>query len=166
VIRVPTVAAGCACAYDLWTTDGGRHWHPTRAIAGGLVGRGRSLYWLVAGAQEIRQVTPWPPVDAPRSRTVAAIDSGTVVALSLVPAGVAALIKDPSGRAPSVLVVRSTGEPQWQALPAPPGVLIAQSLRSSGRTLIVDGTVFRDGTTARVRWISTGGPDGWEPLPS
>jgi hypothetical protein len=45
-------------------------------------------------------------------------------------------------------------------------VLIAQSLRSSGRTLIVDGTVFRDGTTARVRWISTGGPDGWEPLPS
>ena len=48
---------------------------------------------------------------------------------------------------------------------APPGMLIAQSLRSSGGSLIVDGTVFDAGQTARVRWSSAANAD-WERLPS
>jgi putative pyrroloquinoline-quinone binding quinoprotein len=167
IIRVATIAPGCACAYDLWTTDGGRRWHVTRAIAGGLVGRGGSLYWLGAGGAQIRQVAPWPPTgpSAIRSRTVAAVDVGKIVALALVPGGVAGLVKGPSGGAASIVVARSGRQNEWHELPDPPGMLIAQSLRSSGDALIVDGTVFDGGGTERVRW-STGDPETWERLRS
>jgi hypothetical protein len=166
VIRVAAVTAGCACAYDLWTTDGGRHWKATRAIAGGLIGRGGSLYWLAAGGLEIRQVSPWPPVDQIRSRTIAAVDSGKFVELTLVPGGIAGLVKGPSGRAASIVVARAGRQNEWHELPQPPGVLITESLRSSGPTLIVDGTVFSDGATARVRWTSADDVEGWQELPS
>jgi len=167
IIRVATIASGCACAYDLWTTDGGRRWHVTRAIAGGLVGRGGSLYWLGAGGAQIRQVTPWPPTGPSplRSQTVAAVDVGKIVSLALVPGGVAGLVKGPSGGAASIVVARSGRQNEWHELPDPPGMLIAQSLRSSGDALIVDGTVFDGGGTERVRW-STGDPEAWERLRS
>jgi hypothetical protein len=44
-------------------------------------------------------------------------------------------------------------------------MLIAQSLRSSRGSLIVDGTVFDAGQTERVRW-SSGADADWERLPS
>ena len=164
VIRVAGVPRGCTCAHNLWTTDGGRHWTPTRAFAGGLIGRGRSLYWLAEGGLEIRQVTPWPPARGVRSRPVAAIEEGTFVSLALVPGGVAGLAKGP--KATTVVIARAGRDPEVRELPKPPGMLIAQTLRSSGQTLIVDGTVFRDGTVSRVRWVSSGPDDGWQPLPS
>jgi hypothetical protein len=43
-------------------------------------------------------------------------------------------------------------------------MLIAQSLRSFGGSLIVQGTVFDRGRTERVRWSSAGDED-WERLP-
>jgi outer membrane protein assembly factor BamB len=165
IIRVASVASGCVCAYDLWTTDGGRKWHPTRAIAGGLVGRGGSLYWLGAAGAQIRRVTPWPPTGPIRSQTVAAVDAGRIVSLALVPGGVAGLVKDPSGRLASIVVSRPGRQNEWHELPEPPGMLIAQSLRSAGAALIVEGTVFDGGGTERVRW-STGDPEVWERLPS
>jgi outer membrane protein assembly factor BamB len=166
VIRVATVAPGCACAYNLWTTDGGKHWQPTRAFAGGLIGRGRALYWLSSGGTEIRQVTPWPPLRQVRSRTVASVESGSFVSLALVPGGVAGLVKQPTGEVGSIVVARAGQPVEVHKLPQPPGLLIDQSLRASGRTLIVDGTVFSDGETARVRWTSDGDVDGWEAVPS
>ena len=165
IIRVATVAPGCVCAYNLWTTDGGRHWKRTRAIAGGLLGRGESLYWLKTGGAEIQQVTPWPPKDQVRSRTVVAVDTGRIVSATLVPGGVAGLVKGSSGHAASIVVSRPGKQNEWRELPPPPGVLIAQSLRSSGGSLIVDGTVFDAGQTARVRWSSAANAD-WERLPS
>jgi hypothetical protein len=164
LIRVAAVTAGCACAYDLWTVDGGRHWNATRAIAGGVIGRGGLLYWLGSGAVEIRQVSPWPPAGPIRSRTIAAVDTGKFVALALVPGGVAGLVKDPSGRAASIVEVRAGRQNEWHELPRPPGMLITQSLRSSGFTLIVDGTVFSDGATTRVRWTSADDVE-WQVLP-
>ncbi len=163
VIRVASVASGCACAYDVWTTDGGRRWHATRAIAGGLVGRGSSLYWLALGGTEIQQVAPWPPVGSIHSHAVATVDSGTIVDLVLVPGGVAALVKNPSTGATSILVVRGT-ETESVKLPAPPGALIAQSLRSAGDDLVVDGTVFSGGVTQQVRWTSRPDAAGWQPV--
>jgi hypothetical protein len=44
-------------------------------------------------------------------------------------------------------------------------MLIAQSLRNSGGSLIIDGTVFDAGQTERVRWSSAGAA-AWERLPS
>jgi hypothetical protein len=161
VIRVATVAAGCACAYDLWTSDGGRQWTATRAIAGGLTGRGTSLYWVAAGGTSIQQVSPWPPSAAGlRSRTIDTVD-GTVVSLTLVPGGVAALVRNSSTGAVSVVVVHGDDK-QALSLPTPPGSLIGASLSSSGDELIVDGTVFTGGQTERVRWTSTDDTDGWE----
>jgi PQQ-like domain len=164
IIRIGAAAPGCPCAYNLWTTDGGRRWRPTRAIAGGLIGRGRSLFWIGNGGAEVRQVTPWPPTSAIRSHTVVAVDAGRIDSVALVPGGVAALVKWPSGRAASIVVARAGRQNEWHQLPAPPGQLIAQSLRSSGALLIVDATVFDEGATERVRWTS---PDeDWERLPS
>jgi len=165
-IRVATVAPGCVCAYNLVTTDGGRRWRATRAFAGGLVGRGRSLYWLAAGGLEIRQVSAWPPVGQIRSRTVAAAEEGKFVSLALVPGGVAGLVVAAGGDGASVVVARAGRENEVEELPHPPGLLVAGSLRVSGQTLIVDGTIFGDGATSRVRWTSTAGVDGWQSLPS
>ena len=99
---------------------------------------------------------PWPPSGPIRSQTVASVAAGTIVSLALVPGGVAALVKGPPGQAASILVVRSGQANQVQKLPAPPGMLIAQSLRSFGPALIVDGTVFNGRAIERVRWTSTG----------
>ena len=167
VIRVATVAPGCVCAYNLVTADGGRHWKPTRAFGGGLVGRGRSLYWLAAGGLEIRQVSPWPPARTGeiRSRTVATVENGKFVSLALVPGGVAGLVLGAGGDTASVVVARAGRENEVQELPKPPGLLIAQSLRVSGQALIVEGTIFSAGTTSRVRWTSADGVDGWRSLP-
>ena len=44
-------------------------------------------------------------------------------------------------------------------------MLIAESLRSSGGSLIVEATVFGAGQTERVRWSSDADAD-WERLPS
>jgi hypothetical protein len=166
VIRVATVAPGCTCAYNLWTTDGGKHWTPSRAFGGGLIGRGRTLYWLAIGGTEIRQVSPWPPVRQARSRTVAAVESGSFVALALVPGGVAGLVRQATGEVASVVVARPDQGLEVHELPQPPGMLIDQSLRASGQTLIVDGTVFSDGETEHVRWTSTGDADSWQPVAS
>ena len=163
IIRVAAAAPGCACAYNLWTTDGGRRWHATRAIADGLIGRGAALYWIGGGGADIRQVTPWPPTGSIRSQTVATINAGTIVSVALVPGGVAALVKGLSGRRSSILIARPGQPNQLQQLPAPPGMLIAQTLRSSGSALIVDGTVFDGRSTGRVRWSSVGDPR-WERL--
>jgi hypothetical protein len=156
IIRVAAAATGCACAYNLWTTDRGRRWSPTRAIADGLIGRGTALYWIGGGGAEIRQVTPWPPTGTIRSQTVATINTGTIVSVALVPGGVAALVKAPSARRSSILIARPGQPNQVQLLPAPPGMLISQTLHSSGSTLIVDGTVFDGRSTTRVRWSSIG----------
>jgi hypothetical protein len=164
IIRVASVAPGCVCAYNLYTTDGGRHWKTTRAIAGGLLGRGGSLYWVKTGGSEIRQVTPWPPAGQIRSRTVVAVDAGQIVSTTLVPGGIAGLVKTPSSRAASIVVSRPGRQNEWQDLPPLHGMLIAQSLRSLGGSLIVQGTVFDRGRTERVRWSSAGGED-WERLP-
>jgi hypothetical protein len=96
---------------------------------------------------------------------VVAVDTGTIVSATLVPGGVAGLVKGPSGRAASIVVSRPGEENEWRELPPPPGTLIAQSLRSSGKSLIIEGTVFDDGQTERVRWSSTDDAD-WERLPS
>jgi hypothetical protein len=163
VIRVATVAAGCACAYDLWTVDGGRHWTATRAIGGGLVGRGSSLYWLAQGGTEIQQVSPWPPRGRIRSRSVAAVDDGTIVDLALVPGGVAALVRNQTTGATSILVVHGA-ETETVRLPAPPGALVAESLRSAGGDLVVDGTVFSGGASRQMRWTSGADAAAWQPV--
>jgi hypothetical protein len=152
VIRIGAVAAPCTCAHDYWTVDGGKHWVATRAITGGLVGRGTSLYWVEDGTV-LKRVTPWPPVGPIRSQSVGSVDKGAIVGTALIPGGVAALVRDSVAGAASVLVVDAAGN-RTIDLPDPPGSLLDQSLSVSGSTLVVDATVFDDGTASRLRWRS------------
>ncbi len=152
VIRIGAVAAPCTCAHDYWTIDGGRHWVATRAIEGGLVGRGASLYW-VKDRTELQRVAPWPPVGRIKSQPVGSIDKGTIVSTALVPGGIAALTRDGISGTASILVVDRDGGRSVD-LPDPPGALLDQSLSVSGSTLVVDATVFDDGAAQTLRWTS------------
>jgi outer membrane protein assembly factor BamB len=152
VIRIAAVAAPCTCAHDYWTADGGLHWVATRAIQGGLVGRGTSLYW-VENDTELRRVTPWPPAGPITSQTVGSVEKGAIVGTALVPGGVAALVRDSVAGAASILVVDAAGT-RTIDLPDPPGSLLDQSLSVSGSSLVVDATVFEDGAARSLRWTS------------
>jgi len=152
VIRVAAVAAPCTCAQDYWTIDGGKHWIVTWAIEGGLIGRGTSLYW-VEGGTDIQQVTPWPPVGRIASRTVGSVENGTIVGTALVPGGIAALVRDSVGGTASLLVIDGDGKHSID-LPRPPGSLLDESLSASGSALVVDATVFDDGTAQDLHWRS------------
>jgi outer membrane protein assembly factor BamB len=152
VIRIGAVAAPCICAHDYWTVDGGRHWVATRAIQGGLVGRGAALYWVRDGT-DLQRVAPWPPVGRIRSQSVGSVDTGRIVGTSLIAGGVAALVRDGVSGKASVLVVDGDGK-RTIDLPDPPGALLAQSLSASGSKLIVDATVFDGGAAQELRWTS------------
>jgi outer membrane protein assembly factor BamB len=152
MIRISAVVAPCTCAHDYWTNDGGRHWVATRAVAGGLVGRGALLYWVKDGT-ELDRVTPWPPAGRIRSQPVASVAKGTIVGTALVPGGVAALVRDSVAGAASILVLDANGKSSID-LPSPPGSLLEQSLSVSGSTLVVDASVFDDGAARSVRWTS------------
>ncbi len=131
IVRTATTAAGCTCAYDLWTVDGGLHWTATRTIGDGLVGRGNQLYWVSADGTAINQVSPWPPQGRLASQVVARADAGTVADLVLVPGGVAALIRNRSTGSLSLLTVEGDAQ-ETTALPAAPGVVLGQSLHADG----------------------------------
>lgn len=164
LIRVPSVESGCTCTRTLYTVDNGAHWVPTRAVAGRLVGKGRSVYWVGANGTEVEQIAPWPPVDRLRSHPVASTDGATISDLALIQDGVAALVQNPSSGAVSVLVVNGAGQSLIH-LPQAPGALVTTSLSTSGSALVVAGTVFAGGTLQRVRWSSDG--DGaWDPSAS
>ena len=161
LIRVPSVEPGCTCTRTLYTVDNGAHWTATRAVAGRLVGKGLSVYWVGANGTEVEQIAPWPPVDRLRSHPVASTDGGTISDLALIQGGVAALVQNPANGAVSVLVVNGAGQSVIH-LPQAPGVLVTTALSVSGSALVVAGTVFDGGTLQRVRWTSDG--DGvWDP---
>jgi hypothetical protein len=162
VIRVASVNPGCTCAYNLWTKDRGAHWTATRAFGGGLIGHGSSLYWLGAGGTVLQQVAPWPPVDRIRSHTIATVEDGAIVNLTLVPGGIAALTKNPTTGSASILIIRGQTS-ESLPLPAPPGQMIAEALTSRAGELIVDATVLAGGTTTQVRWTSQTDEEGWLP---
>jgi PQQ-like domain len=163
VIRVTAVAAGCTCANDYWTVDGGAHWVATRAIQGELIGRGSSLYWIGGGGTQIERVSPWPPARRLVSEPVATADSGTIVDTALAPGGIDALVRDPIAGTLSLLLVGGDATDSI-ALPPAPGDLIGQSLSVSGTSMTVDATVFAGGTTERYRWSSTGDRGTWSPV--
>ena len=152
VIRIATVAAPCTCAHDYGTVDAGKHWIATRAVAGGLVGRGASLYWVKDG-MELQRVVPWPPVGRLKSESVGSVGSGTIVGIALVPGGIAALVRDSVAGTATILVVDADGKTTID-LPDPPGALLDQALSVSGSTLVVDATVFADGASQTLRWSS------------
>jgi outer membrane protein assembly factor BamB len=161
MIRVAAVAPGCTCARTFWTKDGGLHWTQTRAVAGGLTGRGSSLYWLSLGNTQLRQIAPWPPVGPIHSRTVLTTTGGRIVSVALVAGGVAALIRDPTTGSSSVAIVGPTGT-QTVQLPDPPGPILSERLTSSAAGLTVQATVFTDGALETVGW-SSASSQSWQP---
>jgi hypothetical protein len=162
LIRVAKVAPDCLCTRTFWTKDGGRHWTRTRAIAGGLTGRGRLLYWLAAGDTQLQQVSPWPPAGRIRSTTVLTTTVGRIVSRALVPGGISVLVRNPTTGQSSLRIVRGD-DVDTVSLPPPPGKIVSASLTGSGGGITVRATVFADGETEAVRWSSAGSSTAWSP---
>jgi putative pyrroloquinoline-quinone binding quinoprotein len=162
LIRVAKVAPGCVCTRTFWTKDGGKHWTRTRAIAGGLTGRGGLLYWLAAGDTQLRQVTQWPPVGGISSTLVFTASSGRIVSRALVPGGISVLVRNPTTGQNYLRIVRGD-DVDTVDLPQPPGTIVAASLTGSGAEVTVRATVFADGQTEALRWSNVGSSTAWTP---
>ena len=115
---------------------------------------------MAKNGTELQRFSPWPPDGRIRSRAVGTVKKGTIVGTALVPGGVAALIRDSIAGTASLLIVDAGGT---QSIDLPPtrGALIHESLGSAGKSLIVDATVFSDGTTEQLRWKSTADDGSW-----
>jgi hypothetical protein len=159
VISIGTGSVSCACRErQLWTSDGGRHWHETRALGPDFVGSGAEIYtW--SGAT-IRRAA-WPPR---RSSTLATL-AETVADAAPIPGGVAALLTA-SGQAwdNDAHVVEVKGDSDATiALPPEAGHVLARALTVNWPSLVVRTYVFTDGGRKTVSWRSTDGGKTWRP---
>jgi hypothetical protein len=162
LIRVAKVAPDCLCTRTFWTKDGGKQWTQTRAIAGGLTGRGGLLYWLAAGDTQLQQVTQWPPAGRIGSSMVFTATSGRIVSRALVPGGVSVLVRNPTTGQSYLRIVRGD-DVEAVGLPPPPGKIVSASLTGAAGGITVRATVFADGVTEAVRWSSVGMTAAWIP---
>jgi hypothetical protein len=157
VISVGTGAVACACRErQLWTRDGGRSWHETRALGPSFVGAGADLYtW--AGSAVRRAV--WPP----RRSTPLTTLRESIADAAPIPGGVAVLLTD-SGRSwdNSARVVEVRGHTQSTiALPNEPGQVLARALTAAWPSLVVRTYVFTTNGRKTVTWRSTDGGRTW-----
>jgi hypothetical protein len=157
VISVGAGAISCACRQrQLWTADGGRTWHETRALTADFTGNGNDLYtWT---GNEVRRAS-WPPA---RSLPLTTTPE-TVADAAAVPGGVAVLLTatghgfDNSARLELVL-----GDTvSTVTLPALAGRVEARALTVSWPDVTVRTYVFTDEGRRTVRWRSTNGGKSW-----
>jgi hypothetical protein len=165
VLRLPrgrgvisvTSGSGCHCDQrQLWTSDGGRHWHETHALAPAFTGSGSTVYsW---NSDTIREAA-WPPV---RSHTDTTLPE-EVADLATIPGGVVALLTD-AGKSwdnvPRVAIVRGK-RISTDTLPDEVGQVTARSLSVAWPTVVVRTYVFTDRGRVTVHWRSVNGGKSW-----
>jgi hypothetical protein len=165
VLRLPrgrgviSVTSGSACHCDqrqLWTSDGGRHWHETHALAPAFTGSGSTVYsWT---SDSIREAA-WPPV---RSHNDATLPE-EVADLATIPGGVVALLTD-AGKSwdnvARVAIVRGK-RISTATLPDEIGQVTARSLSVAWPTVVVRTYVFTDRGRVTVHWRSVNGGKSW-----
>jgi hypothetical protein len=157
VISVGAPPTACSCdQQQLWTADGGRSWHVTRALSPNFAGAGSDVYtW--SGAS-VRQAS-WPPARSAPLATLAM----EVADLAVVPGGVAALLTD-EGRSwdnsARVVVLRGDSR-SVLALPSLGGRVLARALTVAWPTVLVRTYVFTDLGRRTVLWRSGNGGKSW-----
>jgi hypothetical protein len=159
VISVGTEPSPCECAQrQLWTRDGGRTWHATRALGPDFAGAGRTLFsW---SGDEVRR-SVWPPLHSARIETFAS----RVADVAPVPGGMAAL-QTSAGRSfdnvARVTILRGDVS-STVTLPAQSGRVLARSLSVEWPSIVVRTLVFTDAGRRTARWRSTNGGRSWRP---
>jgi hypothetical protein len=158
VISVGAGRIGCDCRErQLWTGDGGRTWHETRALGPNFTGSGRELYsWSGEGLRR----AAWPPT---RSAPLAALPL-TIADAVPVPGGVATLLTA-AGRswdnAARITILRGDME-STITLPATSGRVLARALTADWPKIVVRTYVFTDRGRRTVLWRSTNGGESWQ----
>jgi hypothetical protein len=158
VISVGSATSPCGCAQrQLWTANGGRTWHETRALGSQFTGAGRTvLTW----SDNVVRRTAWPPTHATRVASLA----NSVADVAVVPGGFAALQTSAGtsfDNAARVAIVRG-GSTTTETLPEQPGRVVARSLTVTWPTVVVRSLVFTDRGRKTVRWRSTNGGRSWQ----
>ena len=148
----------CDCGQrQLWTTDGGRSWHETKALSPSFAASGAAVYtW---SGNSIRR-SAWPP-----SRSSPLKTFGEEIAdVAPVPGGIAVLLTE-AGKSwdnnARVAVIRN-GSAASLMLPAEPGRVTARALQVMWPTVVVRTYVYTDGGRRTVLWRSTNGGKSWE----
>jgi hypothetical protein len=157
VISVGSGTISCDCRErQLWTSDGGRTWHETRALGPDFVGRGTDLY--IWSGSALRRAS-WPPR---RSTSLATLPK-TIADAAPIPGGVAVLLTE-SGRSwdNNARIVKLKGDSAATiALPDEPGHVVARALIADWPDLTVRTYVFTDDGRRTVSWRSTDGGKTW-----
>lgn len=160
VISVGAGAVRCACRQrQLWTADGGRTWHETRALDPDFTGSGSELYtW---SGSELRRAA-WPPARSAPLTTV----SETIADVAPVPGGVAALLTaaghgwDNSAH----LQIMRGDTVSTVTLPAISGRVQARALAVAWPYVVVRTFVFTAKGRRTELWQSANGGKSWRAL--
>ena len=157
----------CMCATrQLWTTDAGRTWHDTRTLSGDFVGSdGRVYFWQKGSLRLLAQL----PAQATGARlgahTVASVADGAIVSAVPLQGGVAALVSnrvDGAGwdNAPRVIIAQS-GRARTVTLPSRAGDPLVQSIKASGKRLVVTAVDYVQQPSRTITWTSSDGGSSW-----
>ena len=157
----------CMCATrQLWTTDAGRTWHDTRTLSGDFVGSdGRVFFWQKGSLRLLAQLPARATAARLGARTVASVADGTIVSAIRFQGGLAALVSnrvDGAGwdNAPRVILVQGSGS-RTVTLPSRPGDPLVQTIKSSGKRLVVTAVDYVQQPSRTITWTSTDGGASW-----
>jgi hypothetical protein len=154
-----SVTSGSVCHCNqrqLWTSDGGRHWHETHALAPSFVGSGSTVYtWSGNTIHE----SAWPPA---RSRAVARV-SEPIADVATSPGGAIALLSSAGSgwdNAPRLAIVRGKLI-STETLPDELGQVTARSLSVTWPMLVVRTYLFTTRGRITIHWRSMNGGKSW-----
>jgi hypothetical protein len=157
----------CMCATrQLWTTDAGRTWHDTRTLSGDFVASGGGVYFWEKGSLRLLAQLPARATTARlAARAVASVADGTIVSAVPFQRGVVAVASnrvDGAGwdNAPRVIVVRD-GAAKTLTLPSRPGDPLVQTIKVSGKRLVVTAVDFVQQPSRAITWTSSDGGESW-----
>jgi hypothetical protein len=106
----------------LWTTDNGRHWHPTTLIGEQFDGKNQWLFSIGGRtSNKLYQITPWPPRHRKvKRRLIATVERREFFGIESIPGGAAVAIDlRPGFRVPEVIIWQR-GAKRRLVLPTPP----------------------------------------------
>jgi hypothetical protein len=157
VISVGTGRISCDCRQrQLWTSDGGRTWHETRALGPSFTGQGATLYtW---SGNDLRRAS-WPP----RRSTHVATLAETIADAATVPGGVVALLTSAGHRFDNAtrLVFERGDRSTSVTLPDTVGRVEARALTVHWPDVVVRTYVFTDRGRKTILWRSLNGGKTW-----
>lgn len=150
-------AGGCECTQrQLYTGDGGRTWHVTRALSKRFAGQGAAIYtW----SGDVVSRASWPPAHATRMMSFA----HEVADVAPVPGGFVALLTTvgQSYDTPAHITVFVNDLARTLALPEVAGRVLARTVTVRWPSIVVRGYLFTANGRRTILWTSGNGGASW-----